>query len=138
MLTRIAVVLVCIGALAGCTTRTGQNLDSSNNWTTQEKNDDLLVGFTLQPATADHNALFIELKNTKGEPIEGAKVKASSLKQFLFSTDKNLSSTYVAIGTYRINTDMGAGNSEMNISVTLPGGLQRNFRIEANVPYPTQ
>ncbi len=138
MFTRIAVVLICLISITGCTTRTGQNLSSTNNWTTQEKNDDLLVGFTLQPATADHNALFIELKNTKGEPIEGAKVKASSLKQFLFSTDKNLASTYVAIGTYRINTDMAAGNSEINISVTLPDGSHKNFRIEANVPYPTQ
>ncbi len=138
MFTRIFALLICLICTVGCTTRTGQNLDSVNNWTTQEKNGDLLVGFTLQPATADHNALFIELKNTKGEPIEGATVKASSLKQFLFSTDKNLASTYVAVGTYRINTDMAAGNSEMNISVTLPGGFQKNFRIEANVPYPRQ
>lgn len=105
-----------------------------NNWTTQQKNGDMIVGISLQPAAADHNSLFVELKNKKGEPIVGANVAVSSLKQFLFSTDRNIAATYVAIGTYRLDTNMSAGNSEINISIKRLNQPSQNFRIEASIP----
>jgi hypothetical protein len=133
LLVRTTAIFACLVLLSGCTTRTKENLSFDNNWTTQQKVNGLTVGISIQPPTAQHNAVFITLRNKAGEPIVGANVAITSLKQFLFSTDKNLKSRYVAPGTYRIDTDMPEGISEMNIAVTPHNLGTTNLRIEATI-----
>lgn len=92
--------------MAGCSTRTAENLNSNNHWTLQHRTKNLIVGIAITPPTADHNSVFITLRNKSGEPISSAKVSISTLKQWMFSTQRNLQATYVAAGTYRIDTDL--------------------------------
>ncbi len=127
---KVAVVLLLLG---GCSTRTTDNLNSNNHWSLQHRTKNLIVGVAITPATADHNTVFITLQNPKGEPISSAKVSISTVKQFMFSTKRDLQATYVAPGTYRINTNMEPGISEVNISIKPPDMPATKLRVEADI-----
>lgn len=133
--TRVTFVLILTVAclLTGCTNRTAEILNASNNWTTQERADKFIVGLQLQPGTPQHNALFVTLRNNQGEPINDASVVIRSIKQFMFTTDATLPSKLVEVGTYRIETDLTEGNSEINLAITPPNGKTTNLRMEANL-----
>ena len=90
----------------------------------------------MNPAVAGHNSVFISLQNKIGEPISKAKVSITTLKQWLFSKQRNLEAHYVAAGTYRIDTDMGEGISEMNISIKPEQAATTRLRLEVDIPRP--
>ena len=123
-------LLVLIG---GCSTRTSENLNSNNNWSLQQKTKNLIVGVEITPAIPDHNSVFITLRNKQGEPISSAKVSISAVKQWMFSTQRNLQATYVAAGTYKIDTNLETGISEMNVSIKPPDLPITKLRIEVEI-----
>jgi|GEM_PF-1583054 len=129
----LAAVLTVAICLTGCTTRTSENLSSINNWTTQQKTKDLTVGISINPAAADNNSVFISVQNKKGEPISDAKVSITTLKQWMFKRAGELPATCVAAGTYRIDTNMSDGTSELNIAITPKDKPITRLRIEANI-----
>lgn len=119
--------------LAGCTTRTEENLSSKNHWTLQHRAKDLIVQIAVDPPTPDHNSVFITLQNNHGEPISSAKVLINTVKQWMFSKQRNLEAKYVAAGTYRIDTNMESGISEMNITIKPPDRPTTKLRVEVDI-----
>ncbi|MBP7861826.1 hypothetical protein KA183_09105 [bacterium] len=131
---KIVVFATCLlFVLAGCTTRTEENLSSKNHWTLQHRTKDLMVQIAIEPATPDHNSVFITLQNNRGEPISSAKVLINTVKQWMFSKQRNLEAKYVAAGTYRVDTNMESGISEMNISIKPPDRPTTKLRIEVDI-----
>lgn len=119
--------------LGGCTTRTEENLSSKNHWTLQHRTKDLIVQIAVEPATPDQNSVFVTLQNNHGEPISSAKVLINTVKQWMFSKQRNLEATYVAAGTYRIDTNMESGISEMNITIKPPDRPTTALRVEVDI-----
>ncbi|MBZ0186624.1 MAG: hypothetical protein K8F91_10280 [Candidatus Obscuribacterales bacterium] len=123
----------CLLALVGCSTRAKELLSESNQWTTQQKVGELTVGISIMPAMENNNSVFITLHNKKGEPISEAEVSIRSVKQWMIKTQKPMKARYVAAGTYRIDTDMSAGASEMNIDITPRNMLTSHLRVESTI-----
>lgn len=128
--------LVTLFLLTGCASRTQENLKASNNWTIQHKTKNLIVGVSINPPTAAHNAVFITVRNLAGEPVSDAVVSITSLKQWMFDNQKDMQARYVAKGTYRVDTDMSDGTSELNIAITPRNEKTTHLRTEAEIARP--
>lgn len=114
----------------------GTRLDSSNNWTLEQMQADLMLNISLSPTPPKSGANELVVKVTKhgGGAIAGARVAAKTSMPGMNMAGPELSGTTGGNGEARMKGDFSSGGWQAAITISAPGEKEIQTTVDIEVP----